>query len=75
MVCETNNKSLKICRCACRWRCKCVLIRDRKPHPPFNIGLKSRVQLDLNPKLYQHESPPIGSYDPPPIRKKCFVTR
>ena len=78
MVCtRTENTAYKICRCSCRWRCMCIVPRESKSHPPFNSGLKSRVQLGLHPKLYPqaYDSSPIRFYEVPKIGKKCFVTR
>ncbi|XP_026675321.1 lymphocyte expansion molecule-like [Ceratina calcarata] len=76
MSCGTRTESFKLCRCACRWRCQCLIPREKKPHPPFNVGSKRDVVIGLHPKLYKTstDTPNVGTYDPQPIKTKCTAS-
>ncbi|XP_053997928.1 uncharacterized protein LOC128886789, partial [Hylaeus anthracinus] len=76
MPCESRTKSFKICRCICKWRCQCLIPRERKPKPPFGSSSKRDDIIGLHPKFYSGEvdSPPVGLYDPRPIDTKITAT-
>ncbi|XP_076235039.1 uncharacterized protein LOC143179610 [Calliopsis andreniformis] len=69
-----KTQSFKLCRCACKWRCQCLIPREKKPSPPFNVGMDRDVDIGLHPKFYTNvsEAPPLGSYNPK--RSKCKST-
>ncbi|CAL7933091.1 unnamed protein product [Xylocopa violacea] len=74
MSCGSKTQTFKLCRCACKWRCRCLIPRAKKPPPPFNSGLQRDVQLGLHPKLYTAASPlnksAAGFYDPPAAKRR-----
>ncbi|CAK9801373.1 Lymphocyte expansion molecule [Anthophora plagiata] len=76
MPCVYNTQTFKICRCACKWRCQCLIPRKRKPGPPFNSGLPRDVYIGMHPKFYDGtvDSPAVGTYDPPFPKSKDTAT-
>lgn len=67
MSCGTKTQSFKICRCACKWRCQCLIARMKKPGAPFGTGSKRGTHIGLHPKFYTNDpvsSITVGSYDP-----------
>ncbi|XP_046813935.1 lymphocyte expansion molecule-like [Vespa crabro] len=72
MRCEHGTKTFKICRCSCKWRCKCLIPRKKKSPLPFNRATSRDVKIGLHPKLYTHYShaPSVGHYNVLPIKSK-----
>ncbi|KAK2578633.1 hypothetical protein KPH14_012127 [Odynerus spinipes] len=72
MPCDYGTTTFKLCRCACKWRCKCLIPRKKKPPPPFNQTSNRDGRIGLHPKLYTHspEGPAFGSYDVTSIKRK-----
>ncbi|XP_043497173.1 lymphocyte expansion molecule-like [Polistes fuscatus] len=72
MRCDFNTKTFKLCRCACKWRCKCLIPRKKKPSPAFNSATGRDGMIGLHPKLYTSSSdaPSVGRYNILPIKSK-----
>ncbi|XP_076160931.1 ciliary microtubule-associated protein 2 [Ptiloglossa arizonensis] len=73
MSCGSKTKSFKTCRCICKWRCRCIIPREKKPPPAFGIGSKRDDKiLGMHPKFFVGGtvSPPVGSYNPQPVQTK-----
>ncbi|XP_076624620.1 uncharacterized protein LOC143343528 [Colletes latitarsis] len=72
MPCGSKTKSFKICRCVCKWRCRCLIPREKKPGPPFGSGSKRDAIVGMHPKFntVNVDSPPVGLYDPRSIERK-----
>ncbi|XP_076390396.1 ciliary microtubule-associated protein 2 [Megachile rotundata] len=71
MPCEYKTQTFKLCKCGCKWRCQCLIPREKKPRPPFNSSSERDAKIGLHPKFYASKSdaPPVGTYDIP--RLKC----
>ncbi|KAF7411392.1 hypothetical protein HZH66_000288 [Vespula vulgaris] len=72
MRCDHGTITFKLCRCSCKWRCKCLIPRKKKPPPPFNRATSRDTKIGLHPKLYTHYShaPSVGRYNVLPIKTK-----
>nr|XP_034180639.1 lymphocyte expansion molecule-like [Osmia lignaria] len=75
MPCEYETQTFKLCRCGCKWRCQCLIPREKKPRPPFNSSLKRDAKIGLHPKFYvnKSDSPAVGTYNIPAIRSKSIA--
>ncbi|XP_014486673.1 PREDICTED: uncharacterized protein C1orf177-like [Dinoponera quadriceps] len=67
-----KGTNYKLCRCCYKWRCRCLIPRQAKPHPPFNSETKAFNELGLHPKMrtLASDSPAVGTYYPRPIERK-----
>ncbi|XP_031772817.1 lymphocyte expansion molecule-like [Apis florea] len=67
MSCGTKKVSYKICRCACKWNCNCLIPQEKKSFPAFGSSAKRDVRIGLHPKMYKGstiDSPAVGLYNP-----------
>ncbi|XP_076680502.1 uncharacterized protein LOC143375380 [Andrena cerasifolii] len=76
MPCESKTQSFKLCQCAYKWRCRCLIPREKKPPPPFDTGRERDTIIGMHPKFYigSPDSPVLGTYDPAPAKCKPLAT-
>lgn len=62
----TKKYFKKTCRCACKWKCNCLIPRTKKTYPAFGSSAERDVKIGLHPKMYKGLtiSPAVGLYHP-----------